>query len=100
MYPQSLMPQFSLTTKTGFAMFSYGFYRGLCAEYKPPHDLLGYRVGYSFFNGIFYIFPPYGLFRLFDTVNRADVAWNGKDPKDYPSLYSESVGLGYNPRVI
>ena len=102
MYPywRALVPQFSLATKAGLAMFSYGFYRGFCADYKPPHDLFSHRMASSFFNGIFYVFPPYGLRRLFDTVNRVDVVWNEKDPKDYPSLYSELGGLGYNGRVV
>lgn len=102
MYPhwRALLPELSISSKAGLSLFSYGFYRGYSATYSPPNDLVGYRLALGFFNGVFHMFPPYGLLRLTHIANRAEVAYTGKDPKNYPSIYTEFLGLGYNERVL
>ena len=83
----------SLYSKFFIGMFTYGFIRGMRSEYKPPYDIIGYRLANSMVNGLCYTFPPYGVFRLFDIANRADVYLQKKDPEKYPSIYYESIGI-------
>ena len=33
------------------SMFSYGFLREIKSTYKVPHDLIGYKIFFSFLNG-------------------------------------------------
>ncbi len=92
-----------MTTLAGkyiVGMFTYGFLRGIRAEYKPPHDIIGYQLGLSVVNGMVYVFPPHGIPRLFDIANRADVYFSGKDPEKYPSIYVELFGISKNKHII
>jgi hypothetical protein len=90
----------NLSEKLLVGMFGYGFLRGARADYPPPHDIIGHRLGLSFFNGVYYMFPPYGLLRVTDILNRADVYISGKNPDDYKSIYSEVFGLGKNKNIF
>jgi hypothetical protein len=102
MYPhwRALLPNLSFGSKVSMGLFSYGFYRAFRAEYKPPHDLIGYRLGFGFFNGVLYLIPPYSVFTMVCMINRAEVAYMGKDPKNYPMIYHEFWGAGYNEHVL
>jgi hypothetical protein len=102
MYPhwRALLPDLTRTQKITLGVFSYGFYRGATADYRPPFDLIGERVIFSFLNGSLYLFPPYGLFRMGSVINRIHVSVAKKDPKQYPMIYEEVFGLGHNERVL
>jgi hypothetical protein len=89
-----------LVGKVMMGMFAYGFLRGVRAEYPKPHDVLGYRMGHSVMNGICYLFPPHGICRILDLVNRLDVKLSGKNPDDYPSIYIEMFGLAKNKHIL
>lgn len=80
-----------------FPMFSYGFVRTANADYPAGLELLGYRTVWSLLQGCLYV-TPMGMFRLLDTVNRAEVQWKGLDRTKYPSIYTD--GIATNPNVI
>lgn len=101
MYPHwcSLMPNIKWHIVLPAGAFSFGFYRGIRADYQEPYDLIGHRIGHSLVNGMVHVFPPYGLIRATYILNRADVAWNNKDPSKYPSIYSEGA-VATNHRIL
>jgi len=76
-----------------FTFFTYGFLRGIRAEYKPPNDVIGHKFAFSFMNGFLYAFPPYGFFRALDTFSRLDIYLSGKDKTKYDDIYTESFGM-------
>ena len=76
--------------------FSYGFYRQWNTEMEYPYDLFGHRVISSISNGILYFSIPFGCFKLFNAVNRLDIAYHQKDKTKYKDSYSEIFGVNYN----
>ena len=76
-------------------IFSYGMYRQWHCKENPPFNLIGHRVLFSVGNGFLYI-SPFGIFKLFNLVNRLDIAYNKRDKTQYTSPYVEMFGENYN----
>jgi hypothetical protein len=73
-------------------MFPYGFYRQWKSQMISPYDLHGHRCVSSIFNGFIYI-SPFGVFKLFNLINRIDIYYNKRDKEKYPKPYEELIGM-------
>jgi hypothetical protein len=77
-------------------MYSYGFYRGIQSEYKPPMDLMTHKIMYSTINGVYYT-SPWGILKLCHLMNRIEISMFKKNShKDYPSSYEELFSINKN----
>lgn len=79
-------------------MFLYGSGRTLFADYGGE-TLLVQRVPYSLWYGVLCGIPPFGAWELFKLANRAEIKMTGKDPAEYPHMYSCGV-LATNRRML
>lgn len=73
-------------------MFSYGFYRGMTAEYKAPNDLLTYKLINSTANACFYS-SPFGIMKVGALMNRIEIHMLKKDKQKYPFSYEECYSV-------
>lgn len=71
-----------------YVMAPYGAYRFWRSDLQPPSDLYGHRFAGSILNGIWYA-SPYGVFKLFNLMNRVNIYYEGRDPSNYPNAYQE-----------
>jgi len=78
-------------------MAPYGFYRQWRSDMKPPHDLYGHRFIGSIINAVWYA-SPYGVFKVFNLMNRINIYYEHLDPARYPQAYNEF--LSKNPHVL
>lgn len=78
-----------------YAMFPYGAYRQWRSDISPPYDLYGYRVAGSIISGCWYA-SPYGVFDIFNLMNRVNIHYEGRDPSMYPQAYKELFGSNYH----
>ena len=76
-------------------MFPYGFYRQWNSKMPTSLDLYGHRIVASLANGITYI-SPFGIFKLFNLVNRMDIYFNKYDMLKYPNSYEELMGSNHD----
>ena len=76
-------------------MSTYGFYRQWNSKLPVGLDLYGHRVCVSAVNSIVYL-SPFGLFKLFNLVNRIDIRYYNRDPLKYPNSYEELLGTNYD----
>jgi len=84
-------------TRYAYVMFPYGMYRQWTSDIKPPYDLYGHRCAASILGGCWYAMP-YGIFKIFNLMNRINIHYEGRDPSSYPNAYEEL--LGTNHRVL
>ena len=79
-------------TRVCGTMFTYGFLRGVRAEY---HDnLYSTRLVYSFMNGVYYgmcVIHP--VMRLID---RLQIHYEGLEPEKHERAYVETYGVNRN----
>ena len=76
-------------------MFPYGFYRQYTFNYDKPYDLFTYKLVFSSINGYIYT-SPIGVTKIFDFINRCEIAISKKEKEQYKSSYSELFGHNYN----
>ncbi len=80
-------------------MFSYGFLRSMRADYNEPYNVIGKKIGFSIMNGIIYA-TPFGIPKLFNIFDRADIYLNKKDSTKYDDVYVECKGICKNKNVL
>ena len=78
------------------SLFTYGFARGMRADYPKEHDVLGTRLVWSFCNGCMYILPPFTMIKMAETINRIDICLTNKDKRLYTPYYREVMGYNWN----
>jgi len=76
--------------------FTYGFVRGMNAQYEPPHDVIGDKVCLSFMNGMTYGVPVYTPYYAIKLINRIDIKLTGKDPLKHKGDYEDMFCINYN----
>jgi len=76
-------------------MGPYGIYRQWNVNMNPPFDLYGHRIAASVANGLLYV-SPFGIFKLFNLVNRLDIWYYQRNPKEYPNSHQELLYYNYN----
>jgi len=76
-------------------MFTYGAIRGYRAELPSHQNLLSDNICNSVANGCVYA-SPFGLIKLFHTVDRFEIKARQLDPTNYPVVYVEGRGMNRN----
>lgn len=89
----------NLLTYYMLGTFSYGFLRCMRAEYIEPYNILGKKLCFSVLNGMIYA-SPFGIPKLFNLFDRADIYLNKKDSTKYHDVYVEYGGICKNKNVI
>lgn len=78
-------------------MFMFGTGRSLFADYGKHDELFSQRAVYSVLSGVVFM-TPYGVYELYKLANRLEVKVTGRNPEDFPAIYS--CGIATNPRVV